>query len=576
MRQVFFTVLFLIAAMGWGQAPGPGQMGRGRTGGPAAVAAPEPVDPKKLCKIEGRTLSAVTGEPVPRAGVTLMGSGQNAAARSARSDNNGSFLLENVPPGTYRLTAERVGFLRQGYGARTPGGASNPLTLADAQVLKGVEFRLTPQGVITGQVFDDEGDPLPRASVTAYRAGTLGAVQQEGRGGQPFRQATGGAAMTNDIGEYRIAGLSPGRYIIVASSQGGRGPFQGATQSGAQDQALAPTYYPSVTDPSAALPVDITAGQELGGITIGLKRGLLYRVQGRVMGGSAQDLAGLNVTLIARGAASMMMGRSGSGVRPDGTFEMNRVRPGSYYVVAQRMGRQGTGGLYGKTMMDVTSSDITGLLVPVAEPLAVSGVVKMEAEQKAELPRLTLSLIPADSLPGGTPSGRAAATGAFTIAAVPPDKYFLNVNGLPEGAYVKSVRLGNQEVIDQGIDLTGARGSATFDVILSAKGATVEGVVTAGDKPAPGSTVAILADPLRPGQPYLNKFTTADQDGNFSFRGVAPGSYKVYAWEEPLPELMQDPSLAQPFEAKAVKVTPGEGASERVELKALKPEDARQ
>jgi len=64
--------------------------------------------------------------------------------------------------------------------------------------------------------------------------------------------------------------------------------------------------------------------------------------------------------------------------------------------------------------------------------------------------------------------------GTFKIESVFPDKYYLSVSGLPEGAYVKSVKQGGQEVIERGVDLSNARTSAAFDVLLSLKGATLE------------------------------------------------------------------------------------------------------
>jgi protocatechuate 3,4-dioxygenase beta subunit len=556
--------------------------------------AAQSIDPKKLCKIEGRTVNATTGEPVPRVGLTLTGSGLNAGTRGARSDNDGRFLIEGIPPGTYRLVADRVGFLRQGYGSRTPGGSGAPLNLSEGQHLKDLEFRLVPQGVIMGQIFDEEGDPLPRASVMAYRQGSPGSAQpgqpgaMRGGGGQSGQQSSAGSAMSNDIGEYRIAGLSPGRYVVVASSPGGapgrgaqgRGGSMEAGQTGASDQARVPTYYPSVTDPSAALPVDLAAGQEVAGINIGIRRGSLFRIQGKLMGANPQDVSGVMLTLMTRGAGAVpFMARGGAQVKPDGSFEMSRVQPGAYYLIAQRMGRGGGGGpgggIVGKTMVDVTSSDITGLLVPLTEPLTVSGTVKVEGQQSAGIQRLSLTLTSADGTPSGSPGGRVAATGAFSIVSVFPDRYYLNVSGLPEGAYVKSVKLANQEVADKGIDLTNFRTAAALDVVLSPNGATLEGAVTADDKPATGSYVAVLADPLRPEQPYLNKFATADQDGKFTIRGLAPGSYRVYAWEEPQAELSRDPGLAKPYEQKAVKVKLEEGATERIELKVLRAEDAR-
>ena len=267
------------------------------------------------------------------------------------------------------------------------------------------------------------------------------------------------------------------------------------------------------------------------------------------------------------------MGRARGGVGPDGTFQLTRVKPGSYYLIAQRMGRQG-GGFVGRAAVEVAASDATGLILPLAEPMTVSGTVRIEGDQKTALQRLTVSLSSIDGLPFSVQSGRVAETGTFKLDSVSADNYYVTFYGLPEGAYVKSVRMANQEVLDQGVNLTSSRGSVSLDVILSPKAGSVEGVVLGQDKPAAGSFVAMLADPIRPGQPYLNKSATADQDGRFTLTGVAPGDYRLYAWEEAQSEVLREPGLAKPFEPKSVSVTVEESGSQRVELKVLRPEDA--
>jgi hypothetical protein len=98
----------------------------------------------------------------------------------------------------------------------------------------------------------------------------------------------------------------------------------------------------------------------------------------------------------------------------------------------------------------------------------------------------------------------------------------------------------------------------------------VEGVVMGDDKPAAGSFVAMLADPIRPGQPYLNKSATTDQDGHFTLTGVAPGAYRLYAWEESQSEVLREPGLAKPFEQKSVSVKVEESGSQQVELQILR------
>ncbi len=566
-----------------GQAVGPFQTGQ------SAANTPAVTDPKKLARIEGRVVNALTGEPIPRVSLTLAGAGQGASSKAARSDTDGRFVMENIQPGSYRLTGERVGFLRQGYGSRTPGGSAAPLNLAESQALKDVELRLTPQGVILGTVLDDEGDPTPRATVTATpQGGTAGSSGRGagGRGGMggAMGQTGGGTATTNDIGEYRIAGLTPGSYVVVASSQGRGGPMVGrggalpGQQASAQEElALLPTYYPSTLDQSAAAPIDITPGQEIGGITIILRRGSLYRVQGKVVGAPAESLADMSITLMRRGNGGFGgVGRGASSIGRDGSFEITRVQPGSYYLIAQRMSRQQQGAsLTGRALVDVGGSDVTGVVVPLAEPITVTGTVKMDGTQQASNTRLSVSLSSIERMPVGAPSARMTDATNFKIDSVAPDSYYISFGGIPSGTYVKSVRMGNQEVIEKGIDLTNVRGTANLEVLLSPKAATLSGTVTDKDQPATGAYVVILADPPRAAQIYLNKSTFADQNGKFTFSGLAPGDYKLYSWEEYRQGTTQYPEQAAPFEQKAVKVSIKESASDTVELTVLKPEDAK-
>jgi hypothetical protein len=192
-------------------------------------------------------------------------------------------------------------------------------------------------------------------------------------------------------------------------------------------------------------------------------------VQGKVVGASAQDLANLNIMLMRRGSAGMGgMGRSGSGLGADGTFEITRVQPGSYYLIAQRMARQQQGpGLMGRATVDISSSDVTGVIVPLAEPITVTGTVKVEGTQPASNTRLTVSLSSIERLPVGSPSGRMTDAASFRLDSVAPDAYYITFGGLPAGTYVKSVRLSNQEVLEKGIDLTNTRSTANLDVLLS-------------------------------------------------------------------------------------------------------------
>src|SRR3954469_4776309 len=116
-RSVSTSVLLLLfAGSQWAQivsAPSAGQ-------GPAPP--PSNVRPEERCVVAGRVTNALTGEPLRKAtvllsagragngaaGVTTMSNGRSVVPSgqgySTSTDNDGSFRIEGVNPGTYRLS----------------------------------------------------------------------------------------------------------------------------------------------------------------------------------------------------------------------------------------------------------------------------------------------------------------------------------------------------------------------------------------------------------------------------------------------------------------------------------------
>ena len=68
----------------------------------------------------------------------------------------------------------------------------------------------------------------------------------------------------------------------------------------------------------------------------------------------------------------------------------------------------------------------------------------------------------------------------------------------------------------------------------------------------------------------LFKSTSADAGGHFKILGVAPGSYRLYAWEEAdLNAVRYDPDFVKPFESLGKSLQIAEGARESVSLKQI-------
>src|SRR5438105_3048917 len=125
-------------------------------------APPAPtVKPEDKCSMEGAVLNAATGEALKKANVVARQmNSRNNSAFTAVSDAAGHFKIEGIDPGSYNVMASRTGYVTQMYGAKAPNRPGALVTLTAGQSMKDVTFKLTPHGVITGRVMDEDGDPV--------------------------------------------------------------------------------------------------------------------------------------------------------------------------------------------------------------------------------------------------------------------------------------------------------------------------------------------------------------------------------------------------------------------------------
>ena len=141
----------------------------------------------------------------------------------------------------------------------------------------------------------------------------------------------------------------------------------------------------------------------------------------------------------------------------------------------------------------------------------------------------------------------------------------------PEELYLKAVRWGDRDVMQSGLDLTQGAAESRLVVVMSANGGQIDGEVE-DDQSAPVVAATVTLVPSgAPLSKSLFKWAKTSPAGHFRMQGIAPGSYKLFAWEAvDINELMYNPDFLKPFDSQAQSVEISEGSKESVQLKLIK------
>lgn len=535
---------------------------------PLAVPA-QTAKPEEFSTVQGRVINAVTGDPVGKASLRLIrtdatGTSENwTRSYTASSDSTGNFAIRNIDPGKYRLRASRNGFVTLEYGARGSKRFGTVLDLDSAQQLKGADLRLTPCSVIMGRVVDAEGEPLERAQVQLLRHQYV-----NGKKGL----STTATRYTNDLGDYRLYGLDPGRYYIYVENFSEQlAPASVAAES------YVPMYYPGAAEAAGAVPIDVGAGAQVVAADMMLRKARTATVKGRVVVTlpGAADIPEVTATPRAghNNRAATEWHSSPAKVNATGQFEIPNLTPGSYWVgAAVVMGRLWH--TSPSTMVDVAGADIEGIVLSIGPGLSIAGRIRVDGKttqggfQNANI-KLRRGGPTADFSDHG--STRIAKDGAFKEDGLDPGVYGILVGGLPDGFYTKSIRVGDAEVMYSGIDLTSGA-SGPVEILVSPSAGLVSGVAQNRKTGKPAANATVVLVPQEKERLEIFAFyqqATTDQSGRFKLKSVAPGEYKVYAWEDVQSTAWMDSDFMKQFEGKGESVTVREATQVNVQVNLI-------
>src|ERR1700719_3858444 len=515
---------------------------------------------EETCSVSGIVIKMADSAPLRKAHLVLRSVENPNRTVAAVTNAEGRFALKDIEPGPYRLKVTRVGFVADEYGRRKPDAPGAILTLHAGQDLNDLQFRLIPAGVISGKIYDDDGEPLPGVQVSAVRQ-----VYSEGK----RSRASASSAATNDLGEYRLFGLAPGRYFVSCV-------YPRWNRGDPEDEAIdtpgdgyAKLYYPSTPDPAKAGPITIKAGEEASSIDILMRKVPVHQVRGNVYNQVTHKLGvGVMVIMVPKTTGNEWdFGVPTTVQKTDGSFVIPEVLPGSY-TLASFWFDDGVSYVNRQTI-DVGNADVEGIAMTVVPGTNISGRIVWEGQPALEKDDLTITPRPVDVPFGVRGQSRVARDNSFTLKGLGEGTYRADVMGMSKDCYLKEMRYGESSALKDGFTVT--RGEAgSLEIVVSSQGARVQGTVMDSDGlPQAGVSIVLVPDLAQRENYQKYKTESTDQYGNFDLRGIAPGDYKLFSWVEVEQGAWQDPEFLRPFEDKGQRITLQDGDHSTVKVTAI-------
>jgi hypothetical protein len=549
--------------------------------------------------VQGLVSRAGTNDPLSKAIVEMRDDDSTARPLyTTTTDSNGRFLIPSVRPGRYRVMVSRPPYVGRTLSVTVVGGRTEE-----------VQASLTSTAAISGRVYGANGEPLGNVDVSALKPS-----YQDGR-----RSLTAVQTMrTDDRGEYRLFWLPPGKYYVRATHSGAKSPMErmmegsgGMSISGTlagfnvirwsgdpaaggqfpvsgleaqETERYVPIYFPGTISDQAASPIDLSGGADAGGVDIPLAPVRARHVRGVVVNGATGQVAQYAGLKVDQNSAGTMAGAipDDSTIDPNGSFDL-LLFPGPHTLV----GTAGTG--VGFVTIEVRDADLEGIQIVAMPSFNISGRIVADGPiNSTDLGNMRISLLrdagvaatssPSYSLP--------RPDGSFVVEATPGDfrlnvAPILNLAARPPGppnfrvppglqsAYVKSIRLGEVDVLNGGLRLQGAP-AGQLEVVIGTAPGVLEGSVfnDSGQPAGPGVTVVLLPDVRR--RTDLYKTTTTDPSGRFRIDRVPPGDYRAFAWQEISDGIWQDPDFMQGQEARGMPVRVAEGSPTNIRLAEIR------
>ena len=326
--------------------------------------------------IAGRVLIDVNSaaQPVRRARITLESEALQAP-RTTDTDTDGRYQFANLPAGSYRVGAEKAGFVPLVRDARRTFDWPAAMAIEAGQKVQH-DLWMTRGAALEGRVLIDTGAPGIDIVVSALRF----AYDETGRRAIPVAQAR-----TDDRGRYRVHTLAPGEYYLEAAADplnaGARHPGSRPAPDPARELVL-----PNAPTIEGGRTVGLTYAQEIAGLDFTLSTIPAAVVSGRIVASTGAPLVSLPRLQRVGGPVGEVRG---SGMPTGGDFQYPVVPAGEYLADGRGdAGSRTPTSEFGAMRISVSGQDLTNISVSTAKGALVNGRVEIDGGGTLALDRL--------------------------------------------------------------------------------------------------------------------------------------------------------------------------------------------
>jgi hypothetical protein len=528
-----------------------------------ALSQPQASTQAKTYTVAGQVMNQLTGAPIPRTLVQIAG-------RSQLTGGEGEFLFPAVPEGRTQISVSKPGYFAAGSRTRF----SQPIPLSVGSESDKLVFKMVPEAVVIGQVTGNDHEALEGAQIL---------VMQYTNGRGPNRLTPLGVnARSDEDGNFRIAGLSSGRYFIAVKAGNVSRTILGAASLQKNQTYPGIIYYPGTPDFAAALPIDLSPGQKFD-VHFELAMIPAYRVAGTLVSGAGMK------QLFAPSIVDAIGQQLFSPTRFDlvsGHFEFMSLPAGNYRFILRGTGQDDKPVL---SVRNITISRATDdLKLPLRPGAEIPVVIRTDFSKPqtprsctsnnsdgttvtsdcSDFPRAHVELLSPDSIQSTYNSdyGPLKDSRALAIRNVPAGKYVVRAT-TTFGGYVQSIRSGTHDLLREELAVPEDGQVSPIEVTVRDDGGSLR-ISLRTDNPSQNATCVLL--PTFGVAPEPQMIGVAVAWGQTQTAPLAPGNYKLFAFDPAMGIAFENLDRVEKYAAQATTVTVSANSDTNVVLDVIK------